>query len=150
MIRVERNLMLDLGLIHILKDGQAMSHTGDTHFFQFIMLQSNKRLANNFIFCYPEGKTMVSHTCMSCGSRDRRDLPRKISRYWRKLRDARKLAQSCAFHSVMAVSGRLVSSIMCWAKVGVSSAEGGSESIGEASESVFRWGEVYSSSASSW
>ena len=138
MIRVEWNLMFDLGLVYILKDGQAMSHTGDTHFFQFIMFQSNKRLADNFIFYYPVEKTMVSHLCMSCGSRVRHDLPKKISRYWRKLRDARKLAQSCVFHSVIAISGRLVSSIMCWAKVGVSSAEEGSESIGEASESVFR------------
>jgi hypothetical protein len=78
----------------------------------------------------------------------------KVSQYCRSPSVAMNCAHSSAVHSVMIERGKVWSSTELPNVVGVCSLEGGSESVGEFSESVCSWvGDVmtlrsYSSSAS--
>ena len=51
MIWIKWNVLFDFGLVHTLQDSQPMSHTGNTHFLQFIMFESDESFADNFILC---------------------------------------------------------------------------------------------------
>lgn len=79
--------------------------------------------------------------------------PRKCLQYCGNPKLETKSAHSSVVHSVMIVLGELLSASRFPKVVGVCSAEGGSESVGEVSESVGKCGDVmtlrsYSSSAS--
>lgn len=52
MIRVERNVLFDLGLIYAFQYRQPVPDTSDSHFLQFLVFKSNESLADDFIF-YP-------------------------------------------------------------------------------------------------
>ena len=81
------------------------------------------------------------------------NAPKKCLQYCGNPRLETKSAHSSVVQSVMSVLGEFLSASRLPNVVGVCSAEGGSESVGEVSESVAKCGEVmtlrsYSSSAS--
>lgn len=51
MVWIDGNILLDLGFIDTLQYRQSMAHTGNAHFFELFMLQRDKRLADDLIFC---------------------------------------------------------------------------------------------------
>ena len=49
MIWVRRYLVLQLDIVDVLQDSEAVSHTNNAHLFQVIMLKCNQGFADDFI-----------------------------------------------------------------------------------------------------
>jgi hypothetical protein len=50
MIRINRYVLIDFDFVHILEYCQPVANAGNSHLFQFIMLQRYQGLAYYFIF----------------------------------------------------------------------------------------------------
>jgi hypothetical protein len=50
-VRFNGNVLVDFQIVNVLQDGQSVSDTGYAHLFQLIVLECDKRLALNAVFC---------------------------------------------------------------------------------------------------
>jgi hypothetical protein len=101
-VALYRDILSLFHIVYALKDGETMSHTGDAHALQVIVMQRHQSLADDFIFC--------GHDCVSPqGALLERelsgDVPTKRSAYCVRPMLPMKSAHSSAVHSVTMVSG---------------------------------------------
>lgn len=50
MVRINGDVLLDLGLVDTFQNGQPVAHAADPHFLELIVLQRNQCLADNLVF----------------------------------------------------------------------------------------------------
>lgn len=93
-VHIERNLLSSLNLIDALQNGKAVPNTIDAHFFQFIVLQRDERLAHDTIFCKVALANVVH-------DRIHEISPRKDPQYCSRPREVKNSEHSSAVHSDM-------------------------------------------------
>ena len=108
-----------------------MSDARYAHLLQLVMFESNEGFPNYLVLYHLD-------VSIACSLSITPHAPRKSLQYCDSPRLETKSAHSSVVHSVMMVRGELLSASKFPKVVGVCSADGGSESVGEVSESVGR------------
>jgi hypothetical protein len=101
MIGFKRYILVDFDLVNIFKYCQPVANTGNSHLFQFVVLQRHQGFSDNLIFYDAK---LASRTIEA--RIDVLGSPMKVSQYCRSPRLATNCAHSSAVHSVMIDRGK--------------------------------------------